>query len=94
MNLNEFLLFRDDRRDGSQQPRIGRQTWIVANQFPSNAVRLLPILAIALRSVRAPEARHGLAAIVSAVERDPSLAPQVAAVLPDLQLPDAAGTAR
>lgn len=60
---------------------------------PSSAGRLLPVFAIAIRSVRAPEARHGLAAIVRAVERVPALAEAVAAHLPELQL-DGAGAAR
>lgn len=60
---------------------------------PASAVTLLPILSIALRSVRGPEARHGLAAIVSAVERHPELTPLVRTRLPELQL-DPIGGAR
>jgi hypothetical protein len=53
---------------------------------PASAGMLLPILSIALRSVRGPEARHGLAAIVGAVERYPQLASLVQARLPELTL--------
>ncbi len=53
---------------------------------PASATGLLPILVIAIRSVRSPEARHGLAAIVSAVEHVPSLETQLAAQLPELRL--------
>lgn len=60
---------------------------------PQTASTLLPVLAVAIRSVRAPEARHGLAAVISAVEAIPSLADSVRQYLPELQL-DLAGAAR
>ena len=60
---------------------------------PDSATVLLPVLAIAIRSVRPPEARHGLAAIVAAVERAPSLADSVSKHFPDLVL-DPAGACR
>ena len=60
---------------------------------PQSARALLPVLTIAIRSVRPPEARHGLAAIVSAVDQIPALADDVRRHLPELQL-DAAGAAR
>jgi hypothetical protein len=53
---------------------------------PASAVVLLPILVIAIRSVRAPEARHGLAAIVTAIEHVPPLEVEVKRLLPELQL--------
>lgn len=53
---------------------------------PEDAARLLPVLAVAMRSVRGPEARHGLAAIVSAVDRVPSLSGAVAQHFPELSL--------
>jgi hypothetical protein len=53
---------------------------------PQNAKTLLPVLAIAIRSVRPPEARHGLAAIVTAVDRLPNLADEVKRELPELEL--------
>jgi hypothetical protein len=53
---------------------------------PSTLKTLLPILSVALRSVRPPEMRHGLAAIVQAVERIPALAGEVQTHLPELQL--------
>jgi hypothetical protein len=60
---------------------------------PAGAAALLPVLAVAIRSVRSPEARHGLAAIVAAVEREPALAADVARYLPELQF-DEAGACR
>ena len=49
---------------------------------PNRPATLLPVLAVAIRSVRGPEARHGLAAIVAAVERVPSLEPHRRAIPP------------
>lgn len=60
---------------------------------PQSAKTLLPVLTIAIRSVRSPEARHGLAAIVFAVDRIPALADDVRRQLPELQL-DLAEAAR
>ena len=73
--------------------RGGRQKLIALRQIsdavradPSSADRLLPVLAVAIRSVRLPEARSGLAAVVMAVEARPELAELVAKYLPELQL--------
>jgi hypothetical protein len=60
---------------------------------PASARVLLPVLAVAIRSVHLPEARHGLAAVVSAVERVPALADDVARHLPELRI-DPAGACR
>jgi len=60
---------------------------------PETAHVLLPVLVVAIRSVREPEARHGLAAVVSAVEHQPSLIDTVKRLLPELQF-DLAGVAR
>ncbi len=58
--------------------------WIIRQ--PQSANALLPVLAIAIRSVRPPEARHGLSAVVTAVERIPGLLEDVRRELPELQL--------
>ena len=60
---------------------------------PDTLPALLPVLAVAIRSVRAPEARHGLAAIVAAVERVPALESAVVATFPELRF-DPAGACR
>lgn len=60
-------------------------------RVPQDARSLLSVLVIAIRSVRPPEARHGLAAIVSAVERNDALLADVKTLLPELQLDVAAG---
>jgi hypothetical protein len=73
--------------------RGGRQKLIALRQIsdavradPSSAPRLLPVLAVAIRSVRLPEARTGLAAVVMVVEAKPELAEMVGRYLPELQL--------
>lgn len=58
----------------------------------TNAKSILPILVIAIRSVRQPEVRHGLAAIVTILERSPELRDEVKRLLPELEL-DAVGAA-
>jgi hypothetical protein len=73
--------------------RGGRHKLIALKQIsravqeqPGQAESLLPVLAVAIRSVRAPEARAGLAAVVSAVEAKPDVAGLVARYLPELNL--------
>jgi hypothetical protein len=53
---------------------------------PARAPQLLPLLAIAARSVRAPEFRAGLAAVVRTATRRPEVADQVARHFPELKL--------
>lgn len=53
---------------------------------PTLAPTLLPLVAIALRSVRAPEMRHALAAIVRLLDDHPDLASAVQQHLPELVL--------
>lgn len=60
---------------------------IIAN--PALADELLPVLAIAVRSVRKPEARAGLAAVVATITRNPRTAEAVARHLPELELVEA-----
>lgn len=57
--------------------RLGRR--------PDEADKLLPILAVGLRSLRAPERRAALAAVVRLVETRPESEPIVRAALPELQ---------
>jgi hypothetical protein len=54
---------------------------------------LLPVLAVALRSVRQPEARGGLAAVVTVVEARPELTDMVKRFLPELDLSPAEAAA-
>jgi hypothetical protein len=59
---------------------------------PQSATTLLPVLVLAIRSVRAPEARHSLAALVTAIDHLPALEAEVKRALPEMQL-DPAGAA-
>jgi hypothetical protein len=52
---------------------------------PDRAESIVPLLAIALRSVRAPERRGALAALTQAVYKNTSIGPVVAKHLPELQ---------
>lgn len=51
-----------------------------------DAAQLLPILKVALRSIRGPEWRAGLAGVVQLVERQPQLEKLVQSSFPELQL--------
>lgn len=55
-------------------------------EHPEDAEKLLPVLAVAIRSVRLPEARTGLAAVVSAIDARPELQALVSRVLPELRV--------
>jgi hypothetical protein len=63
-----------------------RQISSALGEHPEDAERLIPVLAVAIRSVRLPEARSGLAAIVTAVDARPELEDVVARFLPELKL--------
>jgi hypothetical protein len=52
---------------------------------PAEAPQLLPIVSVALRSVRGPEWRAGLTGVVQMIERRPELAPAVRAAFPELK---------
>jgi len=53
---------------------------------PGKAAQFLPLLAIAARSIRAPEFRAGLAALVRTATRRPEIADQVSRHFPELKL--------
>lgn len=53
---------------------------------PARAPQLLPLLAVAARSVRAPEFRAGLAAVVRAAVRRPEVAAEVSRLFPELRI--------
>jgi hypothetical protein len=59
---------------------------------PDRAEQLIPVLTVAIRSVRPPEARAGLAAILSAVAARPELEALLASYLPELRLLPAEAT--
>ena len=72
-------------RGSRAKPFVVRQIidWLGAN--PEEAGDLLPIIAVALRSVRGPEFRAGLAGVASFVDKNPTRKPLVEAVFPELQ---------
>ena len=72
-------------RGGRQKAKAVRQIAQAIVEDPARAQTLLPVLAVAVRSVRGPEARAGLAAVVSAVEAQPQLAEAVTRYLPELK---------
>jgi hypothetical protein len=80
--------------------RGGRHKIIALNQIsralaanPQHAAKLLPVMAIALRSVRPAEARSGLAAVVEAAQRNPALREAAAGIIPELRFVSAGATA-
>lgn len=79
-------------RGGRAKLTALRQISDALRENPDDAAALLPVVAIAIRSVRGQEARHGLAAIVAVVEARPQLEGLVRQHLPELVLePVAAG---
>jgi hypothetical protein len=53
---------------------------------PARAPQLLPLLAVAARSIRTPEFRSGLAAVVRAATKRPEVADHVSRLFPELKL--------
>jgi hypothetical protein len=81
-------------RGGKQKPQVARQIAARAIAHPDEAPSLLPLLAIALRSLRVPERCAALAALVRAAERRPGLGEAIARHLPELKIFDDAAAAR
>jgi hypothetical protein len=73
-------------RGGRHKLLALRQVSDALVEDPGRAETLLPVLAVALRSVRAPEARAGLAALVHAADLRPDILPLVERYLPEVQL--------
>jgi hypothetical protein len=73
-------------RGGRTKPLVVGQLVARLARRPDEAPALLPVLAVALRSVRGPEWRAGLAGVVQLVERNPALRPQVEETFPELKL--------
>jgi hypothetical protein len=73
-------------RGNRAKPTVVRQIVGRMAKRADEALALLPILRVALRSVRGPEWRAGLAGVVQLVERRPDLEKQVRAVFPELQI--------
>lgn len=73
-------------RGGRQKAKAVSQLADEIAERPDRADSLLPVLAVAIRSVRPPELRAGLAALATAVEKRPELAPLVEKFLPEVKI--------
>jgi hypothetical protein len=72
-------------RGGRQKLAAVRQLAAAIVERPDEAPLLVPVLAVAVRSIRRPEQRAGLAAVAYLLERQPALAEAIARQLPELQ---------
>ncbi len=74
-------------RSGSRAKKHAlRQVAAALCDHPEQAELLLPLLGIALRSVRPPERRHALAAVARTAFAHPELRATIGRVMPELQL--------
>jgi hypothetical protein len=72
-------------RGGRQKLKATEQIADAIIKHPTRATALIPVLAVAVRSIRGPEARAGLAAVMRIVIRRPEIASQVQRDIPELQ---------
>ncbi len=73
-------------RGSRAKPGVVRQLLRRLEASPGEAPALLPLLGVALRSVRGPERRAGLVAVVRLVEKRAEVAPLVRSSFPELQM--------
>jgi hypothetical protein len=73
-------------RGGRHKPGVVGQIVARLATHPAEADRLLPVLAVAVRSVRGPEFRVGLAGVVRLVETRPDLRPAIRERFPELEM--------
>lgn len=73
-------------RGGRQKSRAVQQLRQALEADPARAETLLPVLAVAIRSVRATERDAGLAAVLGLLAARPELAELVRRVLPELEV--------
>jgi hypothetical protein len=78
-------------RGGRAKLQALRQVSAAMAEHPEQAEQLIPVLAIAIRSVRPPEVRAGLSAILSAVSAKPELEQALTQRIPELRLPPIGG---
>jgi hypothetical protein len=76
---------------GRNKPGVVKQVVGRLDTHPDEAHRLLPLLAIAVRSLRGPEFRAGLAGVVSLFEQSTELRAAIVRHFPELVLPEADG---
>jgi hypothetical protein len=73
-------------RGGRHKPGIVTQLARRLSEHPAETDRLLPLLAVAVRSLRGPEFRAGLTGVVQLVENKPELLPAIRQRFPELVL--------
>ena len=73
-------------RGGRNKPAVVKQLVERVARKPEDAPELLPVLGVALRSVRGPEFRAGLTGVVQLLERRPDLRPAVESAFPELRM--------
>lgn len=73
-------------RGGRQKERVVNEIVTLLSADPSRAKQLLPLLAVALRSVRSTEWRSGLSAVVTLVDQHPEIADLVEREFPELRV--------
>jgi hypothetical protein len=78
-------------RGGRQKGKATGQLAAAIADQPQRADELLPVLAASIRSVRQPERRSGLAAVVQLVAACPELAGTISRHLPELRLANGEG---
>lgn len=72
-------------RGGRQKLKAVRQIAEAVRREPARVDALLPVLAVAVRSIRGPEARAGLGAVMTLLAARPGLAAAVRRHLPELE---------
>ena len=77
-------------RGGRQKAKAVQQIARAIVENPARGEALLPVIAVAVRSVRGPEARAGLAAVVGILEALPQLTESVRRLLPEMKFAEAA----
>lgn len=77
-------------RGGRQKAKAVQQIADAIVENPARGESLLPVLAVAVRSVRGPEARAGLAAVVRVAEALPQLGEAVRRFIPEMKMLEAA----
>lgn len=73
-------------RGGRQKPGVVAKIVTRATNHPAESPQLLPLLAVAVRSLRGPEFRSGLVGVVRLAENKPDLLPAIRQRFPELEL--------
>ena len=73
-------------RGSRSKPAVVRQLVNRLDRRPGEAAVLLPILSVALRSLRGPEFRAGLVGVVNAVRRRPEIGDEARRLFPELRM--------